>query len=166
MKTVEQYKEELKASIDAIESSITTTLALIQSDYDEALAAALRNKKAAEKELEVEHKEITALTDAYIALGGKIDNKKTSRKVEQHPLLIIADEYHSKLTVAEKIAYILNEIGDDKTKEELAEVIAEKDGTDVNKTTKAISGILSTLKSKGLVSTTPFGKKHKYTLIR
>lgn len=166
MKTVEQYKEELKTSIDAIEDAIAEKLARVQSAYEEALAIATKNKKEAEKEIEIEHKEMAALTDAYIALGGKIDNKKSVKKQTQHPFLIVAEQYHSKLTIAEKIAFVLNEIGDDKTKEEIAEVIAEKDGVELDKTVKAISGILSTLKGKGLLSTIPFGKKHKYTLLR
>ncbi len=166
MNSINQSIELIKAEIIALENNITVKQSEIETAYNNAIKEANRMKKEAEKEVTAELKNIEHLTVALTALGGKIEKSKPAKKSVQHPLLIVADNYESKMTVAEKIAFVLNEIGDEKTKEDIALSIAVKDETDLDKTIKTISGILSNLKGKGLLTTIKDGRKDLYSLVR
>jgi hypothetical protein len=75
-------------------------------------------------------------------------------------------EYNSNLTIVNKIAYALNKIGEGYN-EDIANIIAQGEpSSDVKKISQLISGVLSTLKTNGLVTARKEGRKHKFSLVK
>jgi hypothetical protein len=91
------------------------------------------------------------------------------RKVKEKPEFKPLDpplEYNSNLTIVNKIVYSLNKIGEGYN-EDIANVIAShEDNADVKKISQLISGVLSTLKTNGLVIARKDGRKHKFSLAK
>jgi len=75
-------------------------------------------------------------------------------------------EYNSNLTIVNKIAYSLNKIGEGYN-EDIANIIAaNEENADVKKISQLISGVLSTLKTNGLINARKDGRKHKFSLVK
>ena len=90
---------------------------------------------------------------------GKKTNAATPAKA-----LEIPEKYADNLTVNSKIAFALNEIGSG-FNEDIANAMAQYEPkSDAKKISKQISGILSTLKSKGQVSAVKEGRKDRFSL--
>ncbi|WP_295715598.1 hypothetical protein [Mucilaginibacter sp.] len=100
------------------------------------------------------------------AKGNSAGNNKQPGVAEKpHKELVVPSKFSPDLTSVAKITYVLNEIGDG-FKEDIANKIAALEpGIDPIKLGRDISGILSTLKNKGLVATIKIGRKHRYSLL-
>ena len=164
MESTNKVSELIKSEILTLQSAASVKQSELENTYKEAVAQANKIKKESQKEVDNDLKTIDNLTAALAALGIKLDKPKTAGK--QHPLLIVPVDYHSNLTINEKIAFILEEAGKELSKEEIAEVMAIYDDTDAEKVAKQIGGVLSSLKSKGLLSASKDGRKDLFTLVK
>lgn len=78
--------------------------------------------------------------------------------------LDIPEKYTDDLTINSKIAFALNEIGSG-FNEDIADAMAQYEPkSDAPKIRKQISGVLSTLKSKGQLKTEKVGRKDRFSL--
>jgi hypothetical protein len=164
MESTNKVAELIKSEILTLQSAASEKQLELEADYKEAVAQANRIKKEAQKEVDNDLKTIENLTAALAALGVKLEKSKSAGK--QHTLLVVPVEYHSGLTINEKIAYILDEAGKEFSKEEIAEVMAIYDDTDAEKVARQIGGVLSALKSKGLLTASKDGRKDLFTLVK
>ncbi len=95
---------------------------------------------------------------------GKDKTDKTPKSGKQAKGLTVPDAYNDKLTLNEKIAFALKEIGSG-FNEDIASAMAQyQPQSDEKKIGKQISGVLSVLKTKGMLKTTKEGRKDKYAL--
>jgi len=164
MESTNKVSELIKSEILALQSAANVKQNELESAYKEAMSEANKIRKESQKEVDNDLKTIENLTAALAALGVKPEKSKVVGK--QHPLLIVPADYHSGLTINEKIAYILEEAGKELSKEEIAEVMAVYDDTDPERVAKQIGGVLSSLKSKGLLSANKDGRKDLFTLVK
>jgi len=164
MESKNKVAELIKSEILVLQSTASVKQNELEAAYKEAIYLANKIKKEAQREVDNDLKTIENLTAALAALGIKLEKPKTISK--QHPLLVVPAEYHSGLTINEKIAFILEESGKELSKEEIAEVMAIYDDTDGAKIARQIGGVLSSLKSKGLLSASKDGRKDLFTLVK
>ena len=95
---------------------------------------------------------------------GKVKPEKTSKAGRPSKGLVAPEAYDDKLTLNEKIAFALKEIGSG-FNEDIAKAMAQyQPQSDEKKISKQISGVLSVLKTKGQLKTTKEGRKDKYSL--
>jgi hypothetical protein len=92
--------------------------------------------------------------------------KKTSKPTaKDNPPLSVPEKYTDDLPINAKIAFALREIGSG-FNEDIANAMAQYEPkSDAQKISKQISGVLSTLKSKGQLSVEKVGRKDKYSLV-
>jgi hypothetical protein len=164
MESTNKVSELIKSEILTLQSAVAVKQSELENTYKEAVAQANKVKKESQKDVDNDIKTIDNLTAALAALGVKLEKPKAV--VKQHPLLVVPVEYHSNLTINEKIAFILDEAGKELSKDEIAEVMAIYDDTDAEKVAKQIGGVLSSLKSKGLLSARKDGRKDLFTLVK
>jgi hypothetical protein len=164
MESTNKISELIKSEILTLQSAVAVKQSELENTYKEAVAQANKVKKESQKDVDNDIKTIDNLTAALAALGVKLEKPKAV--VKQHPLLVVPVEYHSNLTINEKIAFILDEAGKELSKDEIAEVMAIYDDTDAEKVAKQIGGVLSSLKSKGLLSARKDGRKDLFTLVK
>lgn len=79
--------------------------------------------------------------------------------------LDIPEKYTDKLTINGKIAFALNEIGSGFNEDIAAAMAQYEPKSDVQKLSKQISGVLSTLKTKGQLNAEKVGRKDKFSLV-
>lgn len=95
---------------------------------------------------------------------GKIKYEKNLKAGKPAKALVAPEAYNDKLTLNEKIAFALKEIGTG-FNEDIAKAMAQyQPQSDEKKIGKQISGVLSVLKTKGMLKTTKEGRKDKYSL--
>jgi uncharacterized protein with gpF-like domain len=164
MESTNKVAELIKSEILTLQSTASDKQMELENNYREAVAQANKIRKEAQKDVDNDLRTIENLTAALAALGIKLE--KTKAVVKPHSLLVVPAEYHSGLTINEKIAYILEEAGKEFSKEEIAEVMAIYDDTDAEKVARQIGGVLSSLKSKGLLAATKNGRKDLFTLVK
>jgi hypothetical protein len=164
MESTNKVAELIKGEILTLQSTVAVKQSELETVYKEAIQQANKIKKESQRDVDNDLRTIDNLTAALAALGIKLEKAKPVGK--QHPLLVVPVEYHSALTVNEKIAFILDESGKELSKEEIAEVMAIYDDTDAVKIAKQIGGVLSSLKSKGLLNATKDGRKDLFTLVK
>lgn len=108
-----------------------------------------------------------AVSEAMAPLAGKNEKKAATAKASKTKTtgkpLTVPEAYNDMLTLNEKIAFTLKELGTG-FNEDIAKAIAEKSGADEKKISKQISGVLSALKTSGKLKTTKEGRRDKYTL--
>lgn len=78
--------------------------------------------------------------------------------------LEVPEKYTDDLTINARIAFALNEIGSGFNEDIAAAMAQYEPKSDAQKISKQISGVLSTLKSKGQLKTVKEGRKDKYSL--
>lgn len=164
MESTNKVAELIKEEILTLQSTVTLKQGELEQAYKEAVQQANKVKREAQKDVDNDLKTIENLTAALAALGIKLDKPKATAK--QHPLLVVPVEYHGNLTMNEKISFILNEAEKQLSKEEIAEVMAVYDDSDGAKVAKQIGGVLSSLKSKGLLTASKDGRKDLFTLVK
>jgi len=164
MEPTNKVAEIIKDEILALQSSVAVKQNEMEAAYKEAIQQANKIKKESQKEVDNDLKTIESLTAALVALGIKLEKPKAASK--QHPLLVVPTEYHSNLTLNEKIAFVLNEAEKEYSREEIAEVIAVYDDNDPAKVSTQIGGVLSSLKSKGLLIANKDGRKDFFILVK
>lgn len=164
MESTNKVAELIKAEILTLQSTVSIKQTELENVYKEAVQQANKVKRESQKDVDNDLRTIDNLTAALAALGIKLEKPKAMGK--QHPLLVVPSEYHSSLTVNEKISFILEEAGKEMSKEDIAEVMAIYDDTDAAKIAKQIGGVLSSLKSKGLLTANKDGRKDLFTLVK
>lgn len=164
MESTNKVSELIKSEIITLQSAAAVKQSELESAYKEALQQANKIKKEAQKNVDNDLKSIENLTAALAALGIKLERPKAILK--EQPLLVVSEEYHSQLTLNEKIAFILDEAGKELSKDEIAEVMAVYDDSDATKVVKQIGAVLSSLKSKGLLTANKDGRKDLFTLVK
>jgi len=164
MESTNKVAELIKSEILTLQSAAAVKQSELETAYKEAVQHANKIKKESQKDVDSDLKTIENLTAALAALGVKLE--KTKAVLKEHPLLVVPEEYHSNLTLNEKIAFILDEAGKELSKDEIAEVLAVYDDNDVTKVVKQIGAVLSSLKSKGLLTANKDGRKDLFTLVK
>ncbi|MET1057683.1 MAG: hypothetical protein ABWY16_20375 [Pedobacter sp.] len=164
MESTNKVAELIKSEILTLQSAAAVKQSELETAYKEAVQHANKIKKESQKDVDSDLKTIENLTAALAALGVKLEKPKAVLK--EHPLLVVPEEYHSNLTLNEKIAFILDEAGKELSKDEIAEVLAVYDDNDVTKVVKQIGAVLSSLKSKGLLTANKDGRKDLFTLVK
>lgn len=163
MMAIEKITDLIKTELAELESSVAGRKAAIEKAYKEALATAEQNKKEALKEFEKEIQTIDRLKMTLKSLIAEPINPKNS--ISKSKPLVVPTKWDSKLTSNAKIAFALHELGSG-FNEDIAGVIAKYDNVDIDKASKNLSGILSTLKGKRLINVVEkVGRKDKYSLI-
>ncbi|SEA52079.1 hypothetical protein [Pedobacter hartonius] len=164
MEPTNKIAEIIKSEILALQSSVAVKQNEMESAYKEAIQQANKVRKESQKDVDNDLKTMESLSAALVALGVKTEKPKSTAK--QHPLLVVPAEYHANLTLNEKISFVLNEAEKEYSKEDIAEVIAVYDDTDATKVATQIGGVLSSLKSKGLLIANKDGRKDLFTLVK
>jgi len=162
MESKKRVAQLIKTELETLQNIVATRKNEIETAYRASINLAEKIKKDAEKEYEAELETIELFKNQLKSFGVA----PVVKPIKRHPRLVVAESYNSSLTVSEKIAYALAEIGDGKSKEDIAIVIADYDKADVDKVVKQIGGVLSSLKSKGLVTTRKNGRKDLYSLVQ
>lgn len=165
MNSINQSIELIKAEITALENDIVIKQSEIESAYNNAIKEASRIKKEAEKQVAIELKNIDNLTNALTALGGKIEKVKPAKISKDLPLLVVPNTYNEATTIKEKIAFTLDFLKNG-YKEDIAKLMAEWEQSDFDLAIKQISGVLSSLKSNGLITAIKDGRRDLYTLVK
>ena len=129
----------------------------------ESLMSAFMGTSGSAKGTKVKAEAISEANEPLPSKSGKKASKPGLGQATVKPL-VAPDEYKDSLTLNEKIAFALKEIGSGYN-EEIAKYIAGKTGADEKKVSKQISGVLSALKTTGKVKTTKDGRRDKYVLI-
>ena len=109
-----------------------------------------------------------AISEAKEPLPGKKEKQaapvKGSKTKGNSKPLSVPEAYSDSLTLNEKIAFALKELGSG-FNEEIAKVIADQSGADEKKISKQISGVLSALKTTGKLKTSKEGRRDKYSFV-
>jgi septal ring-binding cell division protein DamX len=161
MESINKVIEVINSQLTELESGISGKKSDIEKAHKEAISIADRTKKEALKEFQKEEEQIKTLKNTLKTLGVSL-KPKAEKSVKP---LQLSDTYSSSLTVNQKIAFALS-LEPNQTKDDIAAFIAKEDGTDAAKVTKQISGILSSLKTKGLLESVKDGRKDKYSLVK
>ncbi len=91
---------------------------------------------------------------------------KKAKSAQEFKPLEVPEKYSDNLTINARIAFALNEIGSGFNDEIAAAMAQYEPKSDAPKISKQISGVLSTLKSKGLLTAEKVGRKDKFSLAR
>jgi len=170
MEHIKKVVELVKEQLLELKSGMGDRKSEIDKEYRNALQVAEANKKAAVtiaektrrealKEFDGEEQQIRTLQTMLKSLGA---SPKPEKLIQ---LILPTNAYSTDLSVVQKIAFVLDQIGSG-YKEDIAKVIAKEDGTDVADVTKKISGVLSSMKSKGQLTAVKDGRRDKYSLVK
>jgi hypothetical protein len=120
-------------------------------------------QKVRKKKIEAVGEAIEPLPDK--ATKGKVKKEKAPKAPKSAKKLQSPPEYNDSLSISEKIAFALKEIGSGFNDDIAAAMAQYEPQSDAKKISKQISGVLSTLKTKGMLSVSREGRKDKYTLV-
>ncbi|QJD95380.1 hypothetical protein HH214_05585 [Mucilaginibacter robiniae] len=135
---------------------IENLLSAFTNDYHTS-----RSRKA---KSEADDEEIDSAPEEFVKSSRKANDASGVATASVKPLEI-PEKYTDDLPIIAKIAFALNEIGSG-FNEDIANTMAQYEPkSDAKKISKQISGILSTLKSKGQLNTEKVGRKDKLSLV-